>query len=123
MLELSRTLQSVWWTFTSSAEPVRFLAVQPDLQVQRFAPYNVWHRKWGPVQMIQHWRILVASDISTSKSEIGRSDWASVRTKLIKLYNKFDMVTDCSFMKLPVEGNGTDDLAYDKVNLRIAFAV
>jgi hypothetical protein len=47
----------------------------------------------------------------------------AIRTKLIKLYNKFGMVTDCSFIKLPVEGNGTDDLASDKVNLRIAFTV
>ena len=39
---------------------------------------------------------------------MGRSDWFSVRTKLIKLYNKFGMVTDCSFIKLPVGGNGTD---------------
>ena len=68
-------------------------------------------------------RILVASDISTSKSEMGRSDWSSVRTKLIKLYNKFGMVTDYSFIKLTVGGKGTDNLASDKVNLRIAFAV
>jgi hypothetical protein len=38
-------------------------------------------------------RILVASDISASKFEIGRSDWSSLRTKLIKLYNKFGIVT------------------------------
>jgi hypothetical protein len=54
---------------------------------------------------------------------MGQSDWSSVRTKLIKLYNKIGMVTDCSFIKLPVGGNGTDDLASDKVNLRFAFAV
>jgi hypothetical protein len=33
------------------------------------------------------------------------------------------MVTDCSFIKLPVGGNGTDDLASGKVNFRIAFAI
>jgi hypothetical protein len=58
-------------------------------------------------------RILVVSDISTSKSEMGRSDWSSVGTKLIILSNKFGMVTDCSFIKLPVGGNGTEDLASD----------
>jgi hypothetical protein len=58
-------------------------------------------------------RIRVASDISTSKSEIGRSDWSSVRTKLLGLYSKFGMVKYCSSIKLPVEGNGTDDLASD----------
>jgi hypothetical protein len=58
-----------------------------------------------------------------SNNQYFRSDWSSVRTKLIKLHNKFGMVTDCSFIKLPVEGNGTDDLASDKVNLRFAFAV
>jgi len=33
------------------------------------------------------------------------------------------MVTDCSFIKLPAGGHGTDDLTSYKVNLRIAFAV
>ena len=47
----------------------------------------------------------------------------SVRTNAIKLYNKFGMVTDCSFIKLPVGGHGTDHLTSDKVNLRIVFAV
>jgi hypothetical protein len=42
MLELSPTLQSVGRTFTSSAEPIIFfLAVQPDLHVQGFAPNNL----------------------------------------------------------------------------------
>ena len=36
---------------------------------------------------------------------------------------KFGMVTDYSFIKLPVGGNGTDDLVSDNVNLRITFAV
>jgi hypothetical protein len=54
---------------------------------------------------------------------IRRFDWLSVRTKLIKLYNKFGMVTDYSFIKLTVGGKGTDNLASDKVNLRITFAV
>jgi hypothetical protein len=47
-------------------------------------------------------RLLVASDISTFMFEMGRADWSSVRTQAIKLYNKFGMVTDCSFIKLPV---------------------
>ena len=68
-------------------------------------------------------RLSVASDISTYKFEMGRSDWSSVRTHAIKLYNKFGMVTDCSFIKLPIGGHGTDDFTSDKVNLRIAFAV
>ena len=51
--------------------------------------------------MIQH-ALSVASDISTNKFEMDRSDWSSVRTHGIKLYNKFGMVTDCSFIKLPV---------------------
>jgi hypothetical protein len=38
-------------------------------------------------------RLSVASDISTYKFEMGRSDWSSVRTQPIKLYNKFGMVT------------------------------
>jgi hypothetical protein len=38
-------------------------------------------------------------------------------------YNKYGMVTECSFIKLTVGGNGTDDLASDKVNLGIAFDV
>jgi hypothetical protein len=29
-------------------------------------------------------------------------DWSSVRTQAIKLYSKFDMITDCLFMKIPV---------------------
>jgi hypothetical protein len=28
---------------------------------------------------------------------MGRADWSSVRTQAIKLYNKFGIVTDCSF--------------------------
>jgi hypothetical protein len=64
-------------------------------------------------------RLSVASDISTDKFEMSRSDWSSVRTHAIKLYNKFGMVTNCSFIKLPVGGHVIDD----KVNLRIAFAV
>ena len=62
---------------------------------------------------------------STSKFEMGGSDWSSVRNKSIKLYNKFGMVRDCSFIKLhvPVGGHGTDDLAFGKVNLWIAFVV
>jgi hypothetical protein len=36
MLELSPTLQSVWRNFSSSTEPVRCLAVHPDLHVQGF---------------------------------------------------------------------------------------
>ena len=68
-------------------------------------------------------RLSVASDISTDKLEMGRSDWSSVRTHPIKLYNKFGMVTDCSFIKLQVGDHGTDDLISDNVNLRIAFAV
>ena len=59
------------------------------------------------------------NDISTDNVEMGRSDWSSVRTHAVKLYNKFGMVTDCSFIKLPGGGHGIDD----KVNLRIAFAV
>ena len=47
-------------------------------------------------------RLLVASDISTFKFEISRADWSSVRTQEIKLYSKFGVITDCSFMKLPV---------------------
>jgi hypothetical protein len=68
-------------------------------------------------------RLSVASDISTYKFEMGRPDWSSVRTHAIKLYNKFGMVTDCSFIKLQVGDHGTDDLISDNVNLRIAFAV
>jgi len=63
------------------------------------------------------------SDISTDKFEMGQSDWSSVRFETIKFYNKFGVVTDCSFIKLPVGGHGTYDLTSDKVNLRITFAV
>jgi hypothetical protein len=47
-------------------------------------------------------RILVASDISSSKSEMGRSDWSSVKTKLIKLYNKFGSVFVTVLVKLAI---------------------
>ena len=43
-------------------------------------------------------RLSVASHISMDKFEMGRSDWSSVRTHAIKLYNKFRMVTYCSFI-------------------------
>jgi hypothetical protein len=47
-------------------------------------------------------RLLVASDISTFKFEMGLADWSSVRTQAIKLYSKFGMITECLFMELPV---------------------
>jgi hypothetical protein len=50
-------------------------------------------------------RLLLASDISTDNFEMDRSDWSSVGTqaiKLCKMYNKFGVVTDCSFIKLLV---------------------
>jgi hypothetical protein len=52
-------------------------------------------------------RLSVASEISINKFEMGRFDWSSVKTQVFKLYNKFDMVTDCSFLKLPGGGHGT----------------
>jgi hypothetical protein len=36
--------------------------------------------------------LLVASDISTFKFEIGRADWSSVRTQEIQLYSKFGVI-------------------------------
>ena len=38
-------------------------------------------------------------------------------------YTKIGMLIDSSLIKLPVGGHETDDWTFDKVNLRIAFAV
>jgi hypothetical protein len=57
--------------------------------------------------------LLVASDISTFKFEIGRADWSSVRTQEIQLYSKFGVITDCSLVVLFKSFTGSADL--DKV--------
>ena len=98
MANISPTLQSVLRTFTSSAEPVRLLN-----STTRPTRFGVFHLTTSDIVYANDTtRLLVATDISTFKFEMGRADWSSVRTEAIKLYNKFGMVTDCSFIKLPV---------------------
>jgi hypothetical protein len=118
MSKLSPTIESVWRTFTSSTGPVRCY-----ISTARHTCFGVFTLQRVTSYMMSSTndttRLSVASDISTDKFEMGRSDWSSVRTHAIKLYNKFGMVTDYSVIKLPVGGHVIDD----KVNLRIAFSV
>ena len=101
MSKLSPTLQSVWRTITSSAEPERIF--NSTARSTRFGVFTLQRVTSYMMSSTNYTtRLSVASDISTDKLEMGRSDWSSVRTHGIKLYNKFGMVTDCSFIKLPV---------------------
>jgi hypothetical protein len=103
MSKLSPTLENVWWTFTSSAEPVRIF--HSTVRPTRFGVFTLQRVTSYMMSCANEITcLLVASDISTDKFEMGRSDWSSVRTQAIKLHNKFSIVIDCSFINLPVVG-------------------
>jgi hypothetical protein len=122
MSKLSPTIESVWRTFTSSTGPVRCY-----ISTARHTCFGVFTLQRVTSYMMSYandtTRLSVASEISIDKFEMGRFDWSSVITQAFKLYNKFDMVTDCSILKLPVGGHGTGDLTSDKVIHRITVAI
>jgi hypothetical protein len=79
MSKLSPTLVSVWRTFTSSAGPVRLL--YSTARNTRFGVFTL-QRVTSYIMSCANdtTRLSVASDISTDKFEMGRSNWSSVRT-------------------------------------------
>ena len=96
--KISTTLQSVLRTLTRSAEPVKLLN-----STTRSIRFGVFHLTTYMMSCVNDTtRLLDAFDISTFKFEMSRADWSSVRTQTIKLCKKIGMITDCSFMKLPV---------------------
>jgi hypothetical protein len=82
MSKLSPTLEStcIWRTFTRSADPVSILT-----STARPIRFGVFTLPWVTLYMMSSThdttRLSVASDISTYKFEMGRSDWKP--TKLV----------------------------------------
>ena len=74
MSKLSPTLESVWRTFTRSAEPVRIFS--STARPTRFGVFTLRVTLYIMSSTNDTTRLSVASDISTYKFEMGRSDWS-----------------------------------------------
>jgi hypothetical protein len=117
--KISPTLQSVLRTFTSSAEPVSLLN-----NTTRPTRFGGFHLTTSDIMMScanDTTRLLVPSDISTFMFEMGRADWSSINPVIQQIRYGHRLLIYKATSR--AHRHGTDDLASDKGNLRIAFAV